>query len=84
MEIKGGLKQQRSEKFYLQRRERKGCMGSCSKKLVVPWVKLEIRFYSFFYCPKVDILVGQMLKKKHLFSANRYFLERRRGIFPPG
>jgi hypothetical protein len=30
LEIKGGLEQQRSEKFYFQRRERKGHMGSCS------------------------------------------------------
>jgi hypothetical protein len=42
----GRLEQQRSEKFYLQRRERKDCMGSCSgtQKLVVPWVRLEIGF----------------------------------------
>jgi hypothetical protein len=51
IEIRGGLEQQRSEKFYWQRRERKGFMGSYSRtqKLVVLWVRLEIGFYSFFF-----------------------------------
>jgi hypothetical protein len=33
-------------------------MGLCSGtwKLVVPWVRLEIGFYSFFYCPRVETL----------------------------
>jgi hypothetical protein len=38
-------------KKFLQRRKRKGHMGSCSGtwKLVVPWVRLEIGFYSLFF-----------------------------------
>jgi hypothetical protein len=61
-------------------------MGSCNRtqQLVVPWVRLEIGFYSFFYCPRAEILAGQMLKEKCLLGANRCFLGRRRGIFPSG
>jgi hypothetical protein len=36
--------------FPEKRREGKDSMGSCSRtqKLVVPWVRLEVGFYSFF------------------------------------
>jgi hypothetical protein len=48
IESRGRLQQQRSERFYLYRREEKSCMGACSGtwKLVVPWVRLEIGFCS--------------------------------------
>jgi hypothetical protein len=39
-------------------REEKGWMWACSRtwKPVVPWVKLEIGFYSFFlYCPRAEM-----------------------------
>jgi hypothetical protein len=38
----GDLKQQRSERFYLLKREEKGYMGTW--ELVVLWVRLEIGF----------------------------------------
>jgi hypothetical protein len=62
MEIKGGLKEQGSKGFIC--REEKGCMGLCSRtwKPVVPWVRLEIGFYSFFYCPRVEILAWMDVK----------------------
>jgi hypothetical protein len=94
IEIRGRVKQQRSEKFYLQRRERKGLMDSCSgtQKHVVPWDRLEIGFYSFvivrgwrFLHEWMPLWSEQMFlrKEKCLPGVNRCFLGRRRGIFPP-
>jgi hypothetical protein len=56
METKDELEQQRSEKFYLWRRERKDHIGSCrDPETGGPWVSLEIGFYSFLYCPRAEI-----------------------------
>jgi hypothetical protein len=76
MEIKGGLKQQRSEKFYLQRRERKGHMESCrgTPKPILPQSSWTAGFI-FFY--------GQCMFQQVDFGMNRCFLGRR-GAFLPG
>jgi hypothetical protein len=68
----------------LQRRERKGCVRSCSRtqKLVVPWARLEIEFCSFYYCPRAEILAGQMLKEKCLLGVNRFSWEWKEKFFP--
>jgi hypothetical protein len=52
-ESTGGLQQQKSERFYLYRRERLHsleCRGT--QKEVVLWVRLGIGFYSFFALPE--------------------------------
>jgi hypothetical protein len=90
MEIKGGLEQLRSKRFYLQRRERKGCMGSCSRtwELVVPWVRLKTGFYSFFFflLPKGGDFGKRMSKEKCLSPwCEQMFLGKEKGRFsPPG
>jgi hypothetical protein len=39
------------EVLFVEKRKETG-----TQKLVVPWTRLEIVFYSFFYCPRVEIL----------------------------
>jgi hypothetical protein len=84
MEIKGRLKQQRSKSFICREEKGKAAWGrSCSgiRKLVVPWVRLETGFYSFFYCPRAEILAWTDVKGE-VFK-QMFFWGRRRGVFSP-
>jgi hypothetical protein len=46
----------------------KAIWGSCSRiqKLVVPWVRLNFRFYSFFYCQWEEYVLAQRVWCKPL------------------
>jgi hypothetical protein len=77
IEIRGELQQQRSEKFYLLRRERKGLIGSCSgtQKLVPPsWSGWKLGFIAFLLPEGRDFGMDESIHKgevslwhKHLF-----------------
>jgi hypothetical protein len=85
MEIKGGFEQQRSKRFYLQRRERKGHMGVMQRDLETSGpLGLIGNWVLYLYCPRVEILVWIMSKEKCLLGVNRCFMGRRKGVFSPG
>jgi hypothetical protein len=68
-ESRDGLQQQRSERFYLWRREERACMGACrgTLKSVVPWDRLEFgSLEPFFYCLRTEM----SLRCKQMFPGN--------------
>jgi hypothetical protein len=75
MEIQGRLEQQRSEKFYLQRRERKG-MGNMQKDRETgsPPSQVGHQVLKFF------IASGRSMFWLKDFGSNRCFLGRRGGV----
>jgi hypothetical protein len=51
---------------------------------VVPWVRLEIGFYSFLYCPRVEVL-GWMDVEEVSSLCKLMFLGKEKGhFFLPG
>jgi hypothetical protein len=69
--------------FVEKRKKRPPGVMQWDWKLVVPQVRLEIGLYSFFYCPRAEILAWTDVEGGVFLWHQQMFLGKEKGCFLP-